>query len=238
MGHRGFGQAGAVQAVPRPHQQGMAAAVPEQVSGDPPESRHAGSQTGGRPAGQLPFRPGLEQRVRDRNCRLIRHAFGHRGPQRRLQHGADPDRRRCRRRFDGQQAGLFQRRQRRAGALAAGRDVAAARVEIAGRRSGEDGLGNAVPVQQRGQGQQRLGRSVRRQLARPLERERPRHRGRRRPCAGRLRQLLPPAHEMSLILTARQRGVGNHRACLGQRDRLEVQGLSQFDRAVPLVRVG
>jgi len=117
MVHRGSGQARAVQAVPREHQQGMAAAVPQQVCGDSPKDRHAGSQGGSRPAGQLRLRPGLEQRVRDRTRRLVLHAFGHRGPQRRLQHGADPDRRRCRHLFGGQQANLFQGR---LGALSAG----------------------------------------------------------------------------------------------------------------------
>ena len=171
---------------------------------------------------------------RGRTRRLVRHALGHRGPQRRLQHWPDPDRRRRRLRVDGQQAGLFQRRE---GALAAGRDVAAAREELACRGSGEDGLGNAVPVQQRGQGQQQLGRPVRRQLVRPSEQEHPCHRGGRRPCAGRLGQLLPPAHEMGPVLAARQRRAGDHRAGLGQRDRLEVHVPSQLDRTEPLVRV-
>ena len=72
----------------------------------------------------------------------------------------------------------------------------------------------------------------------PGRAERPCHRGCWRPCAGRFRQLLPPAHEMVPVLAARQRGVGDHRAGLGQRDRLQVQVLSQFDHTLPLVRVG
>jgi len=79
---------------------------------------------------------------------------------------------------------------------------------------------------------------ARRQLIRASERERPRHCGCRRTHAGRLRRLLPPAHEMGAVLAARQRGVGDHRAGLGQRDGLQVQVLSQFDHTVPLVRVG
>jgi hypothetical protein len=43
---------------------------------------------------------------------------------------------------------------------------------------------------------------------------------------------------MGPVLAARQRGVGDYRAGLGQRDRLQVQVLSQFDHTMPLVRVG
>ena len=196
------GQPRAVQALPGAQQQRMTAARPQQVTRDPLEVGGARAQLAGRHSRCVLGGPGLQQRVRGRPRRPVQHRVGHRGPDRRLDRRAHPHHRRRAAHVQREQARPLHDAQPGPDPLGVGRGLAGPARHVAARgRRGEHRAGDPVPVQQRGQGQQRLRRAVGRQPVGLFDGERPGNRGGRRSArpAGppRRRSAAPAAHEDS-----------------------------------------
>ena len=238
------GQPRAVHALPGQHQQRVTAALgPQHVPGGLAQADGTGAQVGGQPRPRLVPGPHLEQRVRGGPGRPVIEVVGHRRADSRLGHRADPDRRRSAGRVDRQQPRLPEASDRVPGPLRVGRPCsgipagAVPREVIAGRRRGEHGAWYPVPVEQRGQRHQRPDAHARRQVFGVLSRERPGDRGGRRLGPARLRELLLTLHEVLPVVAAGHARAGDHRARLGERERLAAEVAHQVDRPAALVRV-
>ncbi|HEY2520714.1 MAG TPA: hypothetical protein VGJ19_11415 [Streptosporangiaceae bacterium] len=156
------GQPATVQALPGPHQHRVATARPQQIARGLPQAGGAGAQALGQPGGRFVLRPGFQQRVGRGPRRLLKHPRGHGGAQRALQHRAHPEHRWRGGPVDGQQAGALERLQSPARALAVRpRSAGVPGQVVAGGGRGQHFGRHGVPVQQRDQGQQGLGRHVR-----------------------------------------------------------------------------
>ena len=234
----GPGQARGVDAAPGSHQEGVAAiCCPEPVCGGLLEAGHAGPQARGQPRLRFILGPHLQQRVRSRLCRPVQHLPGHCRPDLRLDHAAHPHRWAAR--LAGSMASKPVRS--RLSTASQARSGSAGAPPSARYRHAADVVNTVPGIAWPSRSAASASRSwVARAWREPsglLGRQCPGDRRRGLLAAGLLGKVRPPGGEVVLVVTARQRGAGDHRAGLGERRRFAAKLGGQVDRPVALVWV-